>query len=59
MRQSMSVKINEISHTVFEVNGKTVHKDGNDNWVAQEELTSTEMRAFKEHLNAIENTNLG
>lgn len=50
----MSVQITEISHNVFEVNGKTIYKDGNGNWVAQEELTPAEQNSFKQHLKAIE-----
>lgn len=50
----MSVQINEISHDVFEVNGKTIYKDANGHWVAQEELTPSEHKSFKQHLNSIE-----
>ena len=46
----MSVKISNINHDVFLVNGKTVSKDMNGNWVAQEELTPAEGKSFREYL---------
>jgi hypothetical protein len=46
----MSVQITKISQDVFEVNGKTMSKDMEGNWIASEELTTQELKFFREHL---------
>ena len=46
----MSVQITKINHDVFEVNGKTMSKDMEGNWIAQEQLTANEMKSFREYL---------
>lgn len=33
----------------YDVNGKEIYKDTNGNWVAREELTPNEAKAFREH----------
>ena len=33
----------------YDVNGKEVYKDTNNNWVARQELTANESKAFLEH----------
>ncbi len=48
----MAVQIHKINHDVFEVNGKTITKDMDGNWIAQEELTTKELEFFREHINA-------
>lgn len=54
----MSVRIEPITdHERYSVNGKEVYKDGSDNWVARQELTSQESNAFHNYRKAvIENT---
>lgn len=37
----------------YEVNGKTVYIDSNGNWIATEELTVNEGKAFNNYKNAI------
>jgi len=46
----MSVQITKINHDVFEVNGKTMSKDMEGNWIASEELTTQELKHFREYL---------
>lgn len=33
----------------YDVNGKEVYKDTNGRWIARQELTTNEAKAFKEH----------
>lgn len=43
----------------YEVNGKVVYLDSNGNWIATQELTANEGKAFNNYRNAvIENINL-
>lgn len=49
---TMAVQIHKINHDVFEINGKTITKDMDGNWIAQEELTTKELEFFREHINA-------
>lgn len=51
----MSVAINKIYDRNYTVNGKSIYKDSNDNWVAPVELTNNEKETFLEHLKKIEN----
>jgi hypothetical protein len=45
-----------VEHESYEVNGKEVYKDTNGNWVARQELTPNEVKAFTSHkINAIDN----
>lgn len=56
----MSIKIKPIEQgEKYEVNGKVVYLDSNQNWIATQELTANEGKAFQNYLNAfIENENL-
>lgn len=46
----MSITIKPIvEHESYDVNGKEVYKDSNNNWVARQELTTNEAKAFNEH----------
>jgi hypothetical protein len=46
----MSVKIIPIvDHESYNVNGKEVYKDSNDNWREHQELTSQERTAFSNY----------
>jgi hypothetical protein len=49
----MSVQIKQINHDVFEINGKSVTKDMEGNWIYHQELTPSEEKAFKAYLNSI------
>lgn len=33
----------------YDINGKEVYKDTNGNWIARQELTANESKAFLEH----------
>lgn len=49
----MSVVIKTIATgEKYEVNGKLVYKDGNENFVATEELTTQETNEFRRHIKA-------
>jgi hypothetical protein len=48
----MSIKVKRHDENIVYVNDKIVMKDGNGNWVAKEELTTSESRAFYEHINS-------
>lgn len=48
----MSVQIQRVSHDLIYVNGKIVRQDSDGNWIANEELTTSESRMFYEHLNS-------
>lgn len=51
----MSVQIREIRKgEEYEVNGKNVYKDSNENWIAREELTEEEFVTFRRHKKHIE-----
>lgn len=51
----MSVQIREIRKgEEYEVNGKNVYKDSNENWIAREELTEEEHVTFRRHKKHIE-----
>ena len=51
----MSVQIREIRKgEEYEVNGKNVYKDSNENWVAREELTEEEFVTFRRHKKHVE-----
>lgn len=46
----MPIKITQcVDHELF-INNKRVYKDSNDNWVAAEELTPSEQKAFQQHI---------
>lgn len=46
----MPVEIKTITRgEEYTVNGKSVYKDSNGNWVAREELTESEFVAFRRH----------
>ena len=55
----MSVQILPIAdHERYEINGKEIYKDGQNNWIAREELTQQERNAFFNYKKAvIENKN--
>lgn len=38
-----------VEHESYDVNGKEVYKDTNNNWVARQELTANESKAFSDH----------
>lgn len=51
----MAVEIREIRKgEEYEVNGKNVYKDSNENWIAREELTEEEFVTFRRHKKHIE-----
>ena len=51
----MAVEIVEIkAGEEYEVNGKTVYKDSNENWMAKEELTEREFQEWKRHKKLLE-----
>jgi hypothetical protein len=51
----MSVQIREIRKgEEYEVNGKNVYKDSNENWIAREELTEEEFVTFRRHKKHVE-----
>lgn len=56
----MSIKIKPIEKgEKYKVNGKVVYLDSNQNWIATEELTTSEKNAFNNYKNAvIENEDL-
>lgn len=45
-------KITFLSDDSATVNGKTVYKDGNDNWTSQIAMTADEVAAFNNALNS-------
>ena len=47
----MSVEIRRTEHDIIYVNDKLVRMDSNGNWIATEELTTAESKAFYNHLN--------
>ncbi len=50
----MSVVIVPIKdHESYEVNGKEIYKDSNDNWIAREEFTQQERNAFVNYRKAV------
>lgn len=49
----MAVKIERRNLHEIEVNGKEVYKDINGNWIAREELTSVEYKAFRLYIAAL------
>jgi hypothetical protein len=48
---SMSVQVKRHDETIIYVNDKIVMKDSNGNWIAKEELTTLESKAFYQYLN--------
>ena len=48
----MAIKISEINDRTLEVNGKSIFKDSNGNWVAQIPLNTAEKKAFSLHIKA-------
>lgn len=51
----MAVQIRELRKgEEYEVNGKNVYKDSNNNWIAREELTEEEFVAFRRHKKHVE-----
>lgn len=38
-----------VEHESYDVNGKEVYKDSNGQWIARQELTANESKAFREH----------
>lgn len=52
----MSIQINTVvAGEQFEVNGKLVYLDHNQNWVATVELTTQEKEQFNKHLATLNN----
>lgn len=50
----MSILIKPITdHEMYDVNGKEIYKDGNGNWIAQDELTQQERNAFSNYRKAV------
>ena len=50
----MSVVIVPIKdHESYEVNGKEIYKDGNDNWITRQEFTQQERNAFVNYRRAV------
>lgn len=50
----MSIKIKPIEQgEKYEVNGKVVYLDSNQNWIATQELTTNEAKAFQNYKEAI------
>jgi hypothetical protein len=50
----MSVKIIPIvDHESYNVNGKEIYKDTNDNWIARQELSTQETMAFNNYKKAV------
>lgn len=50
----MSIVINPITdHELYEVNGKEIYKDSNDNWVTRQEFTQQERNAFNNYKKAV------
>lgn len=49
----MSVEIKQLTDESYTVNDKTVYKDINNHWVAKEELTTAEAKAFRRFLSAL------
>lgn len=47
------IEVSQTSDNKIWVNGNLVIKDMNGQWIAQEELTPSEQRAFKQHLNSL------
>lgn len=46
----MSITIKPIvEHESYDVNGKEVYKDSSGNWLARQELTANESKAFSDH----------
>lgn len=56
----MSVVIKPIvDGSQYEINGKDIYKDTNENWIARQELTGQEQNAFNNYKKAIiENENI-
>ena len=48
----MSVIVKRENHDLIYVNDKIVTLDSDGNWIAKEELTTAENRAFYEYLNS-------
>lgn len=46
----MSIKINKINDRHYTINGKVAQQDMNENWICVEELSPSESKAFKSHL---------
>lgn len=38
-----------IDHESYNVNGHTVYKDTNDNWISKTDMSDNELRAFKRY----------
>lgn len=50
----MSVEIVPIKdHESYEVNGKEIYKDSNDNWITRQEFTQQERNAFVNYRKAV------
>ena len=51
----MAVQIKEIRKgEEYEINGKNVYKDSNNNWISREELTDSEFQEWKRHKKLVE-----
>lgn len=50
----MAVRIEHEGEDACLVNGKLVYRDSNNKWIAKEELTTAESKAFRTHLQARE-----
>ncbi|NJB36362.1 hypothetical protein [Croceivirga sp. JEA036] len=48
------IEVLELDVTKVYVNGKEIIQDTNGNWVCREELTPSEQKAFRQHLNSIQ-----
>ena len=49
----MSVKISQPQDDQFIVNGKLIYLNTNNNWIAKEELTPGEAKAFRLHISKV------
>ncbi len=50
---AVQVEITAVDQELIHVNGKELRKDMNGNWIAKEELTSMELRFFREFLGSL------
>lgn len=55
----MAVSISQPQDDQFLVNKKLIYQDSSQNWIATEELTAEEHRAFRQHVQAIERVSAG
>ena len=50
----MAVEITQITDDEITGNQKSVYKDSNGKWIASQELSINEIRAFQEHIKSID-----